>query len=50
MNICTFVASYTARYDYAYSEVRRESVSNGAQTTHKDCEVSKNVQNPVGIN
>ena len=37
--IRTFVASYTTRYDYAYSEVRREPVCNGAQTAHKDCEV-----------
>lgn len=37
--IRTFVASFTTRDDYAYTEVRREPVRDGAQTAHKDCEV-----------
>lgn len=38
-NNCIFVVSHTARYDYAYSEVRGELVCRGAQTTDQDCEV-----------
>lgn len=33
---------YTTRYDYAYSEARREPVYNGAQTAHEDCEIRQN--------
>lgn len=43
MNITrTFVASYTTRYDYAYTEVRREHVYNRAQTAHDNCEIGQN--------
>lgn len=38
-NNCIFVVSHTARYDYAYSEVRGELVCRGAQTADQDCEV-----------
>ena len=41
-NIRTFVASYTTRYDYAYTEVRREPIYNGAQTAHENCEIGQN--------
>ena len=37
--ICVFVVPHTTRYDYAYSEVRGESVCNRAHTTDQDCEV-----------
>ncbi len=40
-NNCIFVVSHTARYDYAYSEVRGELVCRGAQTADQDCEVRR---------
>jgi len=39
---CIFVVSHTARYDYAYSEVRGEFVCDRTQTAHQDCEVRQN--------
>jgi hypothetical protein len=36
---CIYAVAHTTRYDYAYSEVRGESVCNGAQAVDEDCEV-----------
>lgn len=38
-NNCIHVVSHTARYDYAYLEVRGELVCRGTQTADQDCEV-----------
>lgn len=41
---CIFVEQHSTRYSYAYTEVRGESFSGGAQTSHQACEVGGKVR------